>query len=122
MDQDFAVVKINMCNAFNFVSPTSLNCSAGPRGVMDSTLLCGIPWVIISSEAGVQQGAPLGPMFFYLVLHKLVTAITTDNDCTSLLFHRWYIDDGVVAGPKPAVAKVFYIIQELGPPLGILKT
>ena len=27
--------------------------------------------------------------------------------------------DGVVAGPKPALAKVFSIIQELGPPLGL---
>ena len=30
-----------------------------------------------------------------------------------------YIDDGVVAGPKPALAKVFSIIQELGSPLGL---
>ena len=54
-----------------------------------------------------------------LVLHKPVTSITTDNECSSLLFHRWYIDDGVVAGPKPAVAKVFSIILELGLPLGL---
>ena len=58
-------------------------------------------------------------MFFCLVLHKLVTAIATDNECSSLLFHKWYIDDGMVAGPKHAVAKVFSIIQELGPPLGL---
>ena len=58
-------------------------------------------------------------MFFCLVLHKLVTAIITDNECFSLLFHRWYIDDGVVAETKLALAKVFSIIQELGPPLGL---
>ena len=74
---------------------------------------------IISSETGVQQGDPLGSMFFCLVLHNLVTAIATDKECSSLLFHRWYIDDGVVAGPKHAFAKVFSIIQELGPPLGL---
>ncbi|KAL5475789.1 hypothetical protein EMCRGX_G025642 [Ephydatia muelleri] len=56
---------------------------------------------IISSETGVQRGDPLGPMFFCLVLHKLAIAIV----CSSLLFYKWYIDDGVVAGPKPAVAK-----------------
>ena len=38
-------VSVSMHNAFNLVSPTSLNCSPGPRGVMDSTLLCGIPWL-----------------------------------------------------------------------------
>ena len=67
---------------------------------------------IISSETGVQQGDPLGPMFFCLVLHKVATAYATDDVCSSLLFHKWYIDDGVVAGPKPRV-------QELGPPLGL---
>ena len=30
---------------------------------------------------------------------------------------KWYIDGGVVAGPKPAVARARYNIQELGPPL-----
>ena len=56
------------------------------------------PMGIISSETGVQQGDPLGPMFFCLMLHKLVTAITTDNECSSLLFHRWYIDDSWLRG------------------------
>ena len=58
-------------------------------------------------------------MFFCLVLHKLVTAFAMDDVCSSLLFHKWYIDDGAVAGPKPAVGKVLSIIQELGPPLGL---
>ena len=54
----------------------------------------------ITSESGVQQGDPLGPLLFCLVLHQVVCAIDTDSECTSLLFHRWYIDDGVVAGPS----------------------
>ena len=46
---------------------------------------------------------------FNLVSHKalgvmvstlLCGAISTDDVCPSLLFHRWYIDDGVVAGPS----------------------
>ena len=39
--------------------------------------------------------------------------------CASLLFHRWYIDDGVVAGPISAVLRVLSIIKDLGPPLGL---
>ena len=128
MDEDFAVMKIDMRNAFNLVSRQALldECSAHFPELLPWASWCyGLhptlwhPMGIISSETGVQQGDPLGPMFFCLVLHKLVTAITTDNECSSLLFHRWYIDDGVVAGPKHAVAKVFSIIQELGPPLGL---
>eukprot|EP00731_Ephydatia_muelleri_P024463 Em0016g734a len=53
------------------------------------------------------------------VLQKLVSAIAEDKDCSSLLFHKWYIDDGVIAGPKQAVAHALSIIQDLGPPLGL---
>eukprot|EP00731_Ephydatia_muelleri_P016783 Em0009g1207a len=79
---------------------------------MGRILLSGVQWV---SSGQCPAGQPTRPqaMFFYLVLHKLVTAFATDDVCSSLLFHKWYIDDGVVAGPKPAVGKVLSIIQEL---------
>ena len=73
----------------------------------------------ISSESGVQQGDPMGSLLFCLVLQKLVSAIAEDKDCSSLLFHKWYIDDSVIAGPKQAVAHALSIIQDLGPPLGL---
>ena len=61
----------------------------------------------------------MGSLLFCLVLQKLVFAIAEDKDCSSLLFHKWYIDDGVIAGPKQAVAHALSIIQDLGPPLGL---
>ena len=45
---------------------------------------------------GVQQGDPLGPLLFCLVLHKVVTAIAADSICSQLSFHSWYMDDGVL--------------------------
>ena len=36
--------------------------------------------------------------FFSLVLHNLVLSIAQDKDCLSLLFNRWYLDDGVLSG------------------------
>eukprot|EP00731_Ephydatia_muelleri_P036196 Em0214g2a len=47
------------------------------------------PLGTLTSEVGVQQSDPLGPMFFSLVLHKLVSAIATDEDTAKLLFHAW---------------------------------
>ena len=73
----------------------------------------------ITSESGVQQGDPLDPLLFCLVLHQVVCATATDSECASLLFHRWYIDDGVVPGPITAVLRVLSIIKDLGPPLGL---
>ena len=83
---------IDMKNAFNLVTRQAL---------LDELLLFSpelLPWVSwcygshpslwhslgqLSSEAGVQQGDPLGPLLFALVLHKVVSAIDADGDCLS---------------------------------------
>ena len=127
-DENFTVLKIDMRNAYNLVSRQALldECS-----IQFPELLPWASWCYgqhpvlqhvlgtISSEVGVQQGDPLSPMYFCLVLHKIVSAIVSDEKCSSLLFHAWYQDDGVVAGPKHAVSRALTIIQELGPPLGL---
>ena len=63
--------------------------------------------------------SPIGPLLFCLVLQQVVSTMAEDADCASLLFHKWYIDDGVVAGPIVAIARVLAIIQNRGPPLGL---
>eukprot|EP00731_Ephydatia_muelleri_P033991 Em0044g11a len=73
----------------------------------------------LTSEAGVQQGDPLGPLFFALVLHKVIDTIDADDDCLHLILQAWYLDDGVLAGPRQAVLRALSIIEDLGPPLGI---
>eukprot|EP00731_Ephydatia_muelleri_P037606 Em0519g1a len=73
----------------------------------------------LTSEAGVQQGDPLGPFYFALVLHHLVLSISKDESCQDLLFNAWYLDDGVVAGPSTSVQHVVCLLQDLGPSLGL---
>eukprot|EP00731_Ephydatia_muelleri_P028492 Em0020g136a len=103
---DFVVFKVDMSNAFNMVLR---------QAVMDQCATYFpelLPWVSwcygshtslwhpmgqISSQTGVQQGDPLGPMLFALVLQKLVTSIDADDDCLQLLLEAWYLDDGVLA-------------------------
>ena len=69
----------------------------------------------LRSETGVQQGDPLGPLLFCLVLHKVVTAIAADSICSQLSFHSWYMDDGA----KQTVLQALSINKQLGPPLGL---
>ncbi|KAL5517148.1 hypothetical protein EMCRGX_G002629 [Ephydatia muelleri] len=73
-----------------------------------------------SFTKGVQQGDPLGPMLFALVLHKLVSSIEADDDCINLSFNAWYLDDGLLAGERSAVVRALHLIDELGPHLGLL--
>ena len=73
----------------------------------------------LRSEQGVQQGDPLGPLLFSLVLHKLVRSIAVDSECSERLFNMWYLDDSTLAGPKDAVKHAIHLIQQFGPSLGL---
>ncbi|XP_052622515.1 uncharacterized protein LOC128127844 [Lactuca sativa] len=70
----------------------------------------------IWSSTGVQQGDPLGPLLFALVLHPLLHNI---RDNCKLLLHAWYLDDGTLIGDSEEVAKALDIIKAIGPQLGL---
>ena len=128
-DEGFSVLKLDTRNAFNVVSRQAFlsECSLHFPELYPWVLWCYCqhpilwhPMGTLTSECGVQQGDPLGPLLFCLVLNILVKDICSDPNCANLSFHSWYLDDGVVAGPSLAVQKVLALIEEKGPPLGLL--
>ena len=102
-------MKIDLRNAFSLVSHQALldECSTHFPELLQWVSWCygqhsllWSPMETIRSEAGVQQGNPLGPLLFCLVLQKVVSLIASDSSCSVLLFHALYKDDGVIAGSK----------------------
>ncbi|GJV46926.1 putative reverse transcriptase domain-containing protein [Tanacetum coccineum] len=63
----------------------------------------------IWSCQGVQQGDPLGPLLFSLVLHPLIYKI---RDSFILSLHAWYLDDRTIVGDTVVVGKVLELIME----------
>ena len=65
-------------------------------GLHGATLCCGTSLVIFHRRLVVQQGDPLGPLLFSLVLQRLISSIDADDDYLQVLFQAWYLDDGVL--------------------------
>ena len=54
----------------------------------------------------------MGPIFFCLVPAEAGSHYASDEESSQLLYHKWYMDDGVVAGSEKAVARVIAILKE----------
>ena len=126
--EGFTVLKIDLVNAFNLVSRQALLSECSPHF---PELLPWVSWCYcrhpvlwhtlgnLTSQSGVQQGDPLGPLLFSLVLNVVIKVIATHPECCDLCYHMWYLDDGVFAGPSSHVRKALDLLIELGPPLGL---
>ena len=127
-DDDFVAFKVDMKNAFNAVSRQAVveECATFFPEILPWVSWCygshpllWHPLGQISSESGVQQGDPLGPLLFALVLQKLISSVDAVDECMDLLYQAWYLDDGALAGNRPAVLRAMHIIEEMGPALGL---
>ena len=72
---------------------------------------------LLSSEAGVQQGDPLGPLLFALTIHPLI--LEMKNRWPKLDLLAFYLDDGTLVGDCKDVAAAFKFFCLEGPKFGI---
>ena len=93
------------------------------RVVLRQRLQPGLGQHNVKSEAGVQQGDPLGPLVFSLAIQPLVQELASigkngrPGDASDLVV--FYLDDGVVCGSPQAVSQALARLQERAGALGL---
>ena len=119
---DWVILKLDARNAFNSVSrkiilsevsnnfpdlfPFVSKCYAQPSQLTTRLYQSNC---YISSEEGVQQGDPMGPFLFALVLQPLLVKINC-NDSGTLT--PSYLDDITVIGPKDEVISLYKELKD----------
>jgi hypothetical protein len=124
-DSDMALLKIDFKNAFNlidrnvFVKASSEMFPGLERWTRwcysESPLLIYDHSRVFLSASGVQQGDPLGPLYFCCGLQSLVDRIADLGP----VYQKWYMDDGGIVGPVDLLLKVWEILKVDGPSLGL---
>ena len=63
---------------------------------------------LLSSSCGTQQGDPLGPSYFALVLRKATHLL--HRECPDLDLNGWFLDDGVLIGKRESLIKALQVL------------
>ena len=115
-----ALLKIDFKNAFNLMDR---NTFVRASSAMFPGLERWTRWLhavsfahlVFESSCGVQQGDPLGPLYFCCGLQSIIDRIAALDPT----YQKWYMDDGGIVGSQDLLLKVWEILKTDGPPLGL---
>ena len=127
--KDWLVMKTDAKNAFNSVKRSHLLTQVSKHfpemfphvnqmhaGSGPLIYLQGDSPVILSSEEGIHQGNPLGPVMFATAIQELLTKLQNDHPCVVVLA---YLDDVFLVGPYGNVLAVFEDLKPMFHNIGL---
>jgi len=124
-DSTFALLKIDMKNAFNECSRSAFfariddefpEISAWVKWCYSQPAELRFGSRHIHASSGVQQGDPLGPLLFSLVLMQFIDFVKLHD---LVEFHLWYLDDGTFIGPRTSLLQLLNVFTSHGPQFGL---
>jgi hypothetical protein len=134
-EEPAALIKIDFKNAFNAIDrgavlaavaldfpvllPWAVACYGAPSSLV---LGAGAEARFIASRCGVQQGDPLGPLFFSLALSRVSLAVreALHEAGHRLAVEAFYLDDGVLGGSFAALDVAIDVLRTVGPQVGVV--
>jgi hypothetical protein len=121
MSEDQVIVKLDFSNAFNCLHRDAM-LSAIQVHVPEIYAFCHLAYKdtsilkfgsqVISSEEGIQQGDPLGPLIFCLTIQPILQKLTSE-------FIVGFIDDITIGGSKESVTEDVNVISHEGIACGV---
>ena len=117
-DPDLALLKVDFENAFNSVSRAALleavqtefpSLARWARWCYGDHSKLWAGGRIIESQSGTQQGDPLGPLFFCLLLRRVSAEIC--HRWPDLKLHIWYLDDGTIIGDRESLKQILDFLR-----------
>ena len=124
LTEDFVILKIDCDNAFNKVNRTEFLeiVKKDFPDIYHWIRFCyqGAPLLLFNehqlySSEGTQQGNPVSPALFSMVLKKLITIV--ESECPELDLNSWFLDYGVLMGSASVTAKALNSLLVNGPKL-----